>query len=149
MDDPLFVGLLERRGDLVRDVESFFDRNGTTRDALGKGLTRDELEHEVVGVVGVLEPIDRGDVRMVERRENLGFALESSQPLRVLSELLGQDLDGDVTPELRVPSSIHLTRYNEMELDQGIVFHKRKRNRKTVEKWKNDSTERQKGGGGM
>jgi hypothetical protein len=40
--------------------------------------------------------VNRADVRMVESRSGAGFALETLQGLTVGSQLLGQELDGDV-----------------------------------------------------
>ena len=52
--------------------------------------------------LALLEPVDRGDVGMVQRGERLGFALETRQAVGVLRERVGQDLDRDVAIELRV-----------------------------------------------
>ena len=49
-----------------------------------------------------------GDVRMVQRRQRLGFALEARQPLGVVGEGLGQDLDRDVATQLGVGRAIDL-----------------------------------------
>ncbi len=56
----------------------------------------------------LFEPVDAGDVRMIERRERLRFALEARQPIGVLRERLRQDLDRDVAIELRVARAIDL-----------------------------------------
>jgi hypothetical protein len=48
------------------------------------------------------------DVRMIQRREHLGFAMESRKPIRVPREKRRQRLDGDVARELRIPRAIHL-----------------------------------------
>ena len=44
---------------------------------------------------------------MIQRGEDLRFALEPREPVRVGRERLGQDLDGDVAIELRVARPIH------------------------------------------
>jgi hypothetical protein len=43
---------------------------------------------------------------MVQRRKGLGFAQEAREPLGVVRERLGQDLDRDVTIELGVARPI-------------------------------------------
>ena len=48
------------------------------------------------------------DVRMIQRRERLRFALEPREPLGIGGERLGQDLDRDVATELRVARAIDL-----------------------------------------
>ena len=50
----------------------------------------------------------RGDVRMIQRRERLRFALEPREPLGIARERVGQDLDRDVAIELRIAGAIHL-----------------------------------------
>ena len=55
-----------------------------------------------------LEPVDDGDVRMIQRREGLGFAREPGEPVGVAREEIGQDFDRDVAIELRIARAIHL-----------------------------------------
>ena len=52
--------------------------------------------------------MNRGDVWMVQRGEKLRFALETRDALRVVDESVGQDLDRDVTTELRVARAVDL-----------------------------------------
>ena len=56
----------------------------------------------------LLEAVDRGDVRMVERREQLRLAPEAGEAFGIGSEELGQDLQRDVAAELRVARAIDL-----------------------------------------
>ena len=49
-----------------------------------------------MGLTAVLEPVDRTDVRMVERREHLRFALETGEAIGIARERIGQDLQRDV-----------------------------------------------------
>ena len=44
---------------------------------------------------------------MIERRQRARFALETRQPLGARCELLRQDLDRHLAPELRVVGTIH------------------------------------------
>jgi hypothetical protein len=46
--------------------------------------------------------VDSRDVRVIQRREGLGFTLEARKPISVVRERLGQDLDRDVAIQLRV-----------------------------------------------
>jgi len=39
---------------------------------------------------------------MIQRGQQLGFALEPGQPLRIVRKRFGQDFDGHVAPELGV-----------------------------------------------
>ena len=79
-----------------------------------------------------------GDVRMVQRREGLGFACESSEPFGVTREESRQNFDRDVTIELGVPRAIdlaHATGANQRddfvraEAGSGGQTHKHQMNR--------------------
>ena len=58
--------------------------------------------------VGFFEAVDGGDVRMVQRREHLRFAAEPREPIGIVGERVGQDLDRDVAIQLRVARAIDL-----------------------------------------
>src|SRR5262249_27099277 len=68
----------------------------------------DQLEHERRSAIRVLEAEDGADVGMAERRQQACLALESDQTLGFPCEMWGQDLDGDVAPQLRVARTIDL-----------------------------------------
>ena len=75
---------------------------------LGEVLSLDELEDEEELPVRLLEPVDGGDARVVERREELRLAPEAGEALGVLRELGGEHLEGHLAPELRVGGAVHL-----------------------------------------
>ena len=50
----------------------------------------------------------RGDVRMIQRRERLRFALEARQAIGIVRERIGQNLDRDLATERRVRRAIDL-----------------------------------------
>ena len=62
----------------------------------------DQLQHQERRAVGLLEPVDRGDVRVVERRQQLGLALEAREALGIGGDGLRQHLDRDLASEPRV-----------------------------------------------
>ena len=53
-----------------------------------------------------LEIVDDGDVAVIQRGKKLGLALESGDALGLTRERLGENLDGDVTFQLRVVGAI-------------------------------------------
>jgi hypothetical protein len=136
MDDATLVRRLERLGDLTRNVEGFLKRqargrletgsrglratHGATRrralsprpgavslrDQLGERRPLDQLHDEGHGAAGLLEPVDLGDVRVIERREHPGFAFEAGEPIRVGGERLWQGLDRHLSAELRVEGAV-------------------------------------------
>ena len=102
MDDALLVRGLERRRDLQRDRHRVGKRDRAARDVRGQILALDELHDECDDSVALLEAVDVRDVRMVQRRQRPGFAVEARAPVGVEGEGLGQDLDRDVPTQFRV-----------------------------------------------
>jgi hypothetical protein len=54
-----------------------------------------------------LNAVDLRDVRVVERRQDLGFAFKAGQPLGVLREGLGKDFDRHFAGEPSVLGAVH------------------------------------------
>ena len=122
MDDPVLVRGFERLRDLSRDRQRLVERDRSLRDAIGERWSLDELEDERVpgpakagpyGIVGAtfrwpfFESVDRGDVRMIQRREHLRFAPEAREPVGIEGEELRKDLQADVA--CSVPSRARYT----------------------------------------
>src|SRR5262249_4148967 len=109
MNDASFVCSLKRLANLLCDIERFFEWNGTACNALREGLPFDELENKEPTTVDFFEIVDRGDVGMIERGQNFGFALESTDAIANSRELVRQDLDRYTSIELRITCAVHLT----------------------------------------
>src|SRR5215510_14575848 len=109
MHDPLFVGGFERVRDLQGDRQRLAKRNRPARNAIGESRAVDQLQYERMDTIGFLEPINRGDVRMIQRGEELRLALEPRQKIRIEREGCRQDFQRDISIESGVTSSIHLT----------------------------------------
>ena len=106
--DALLVGLRERVRDLRGDPERLVDRDAPAREPLGQVLALHQLEREERHTVRLLEPVDGGDVRVVERGEQPRLAPEAREPRGVLPHLGRQDLERHVAPELRVGGAVDL-----------------------------------------
>ena len=76
MDDPLFVGRLERFRDLLGDRKRFTDRNGALGDAVGERRPFDQLQDQRSHTLGSFQPVDSADMRMVERGQQVRLARE-------------------------------------------------------------------------
>ncbi len=107
MDHALLVRRLERLGDLHRHVERVLDRQRSAREPLRQVLAGDELHRDEALAFRLVQAVDRGDVRVVQRREQACLALEASHALRLGGDSLRQDLDRDVALELRVARPPH------------------------------------------
>ena len=57
--------------------------------------------------LGLVNLVDGADVRMIQCRGGLGFALKTAECLRVFGYLVGQELEGDVATEFEVFRLIH------------------------------------------
>ena len=90
VDDAVLVGVLEGLRDLLRDRQRFVDGDRALGDALVEGRALDQLHDQRARPVRFFEAVDRGDVGMVERREDVGLALEADHPLVVGGEGRGQ-----------------------------------------------------------
>ena len=121
MDDPLLVRRFEGFGDLLRDRQRLVKRDRSARDALREILALDQLHHEGLHAVGVLQPVDRGDVRMIQRGEDFRFALKARQAVGVGCQRRWEDLDGDLTLQLRVRRPIDFPHPTHAELRGDFV----------------------------
>ena len=121
MDDPLLVCGFERFRDLPRHGQRIVDGNRSLCDAIGKRRPLDQLQHECLDAVRFFKAVDRGDIRMVERREHLRLALEACEPVGIAGEELGKDLQRDVTIELRVARTIDLAHAARAECRDDLV----------------------------
>src|SRR5205823_6665427 len=74
----------------------------------GINSARGDARFQLLQPFPSFQPVHVCDVRMVERREQLRLALEADHACRVSEEQLGQDLDRDVAPQLRVVRAIDL-----------------------------------------
>jgi hypothetical protein len=102
MHDAGFVRGLDACGDLSAHLQRLVHGQRAAREARGKGLARDELQHQVAVSLDLLDPVDAGHVRVVERRQQAGFAFEASEAFGVLCETIGKRLDRDVALEAGV-----------------------------------------------
>ena len=62
--------------------------SGPSRDAVGQRRPLDELHHERARAATLFEAVDLRDVRVIERGQELGFALETREPVRVAREAI-------------------------------------------------------------
>ena len=83
MDDAALVRGFEGLGDLLRDRQRLVERDRPARDALRQIVAFDEFHHERRDARALFEPVDRGDVRMIQRGEHFGFALKTCEPIVV------------------------------------------------------------------
>ena len=70
MHDASAVRRLERARERNRDDERLFRRQGPGPQTIRERRAFDEFEDQEAHAVDLLDAVDRGDVRMIERRED-------------------------------------------------------------------------------
>ncbi len=95
MDNPLLVCRFERLGNLLRDRQRLVNRNRPLGDVACKRWPLDELHHECCRAGRTFQAVNRGDVRMIQRRENFGLALEAGQTVSIGRERVRQHFDSN------------------------------------------------------
>jgi len=100
------VGGFERAGDLQRQAQGLFQRQMPAVQPLGERVALHQLQHQETRPAGLFEAVDAGDVRMVERRQRAGLALESGEPVGIRCELGRQRLDGHVASQPGVAGAV-------------------------------------------
>ena len=74
-----------------------------------------------MGLTAVFEPVDGGNMRMVERGEDLRLALEADEAIAIEREHGRYDLQRDVATKFRVACAIHLTHAAGAEGGEDLV----------------------------
>ena len=121
MDDPRRVGGDEPLRDLAADGQRLFGAQRPPFQSGGEVLARHEFHGDEARVPDLSDVEDLRDVRVVERGEGLRLPLEAPQPLLVVRELLGQDLDRHLAFEARVLGPIDLAHASGPEGTDDLV----------------------------
>ncbi len=102
VDHSPLVRRLETVGDPQRDLERIVDGHRSSAVGLRQRRALGQLDRQEPLAVLLLEPVDRGDVLVAERGQELRLALETSQPLAVARHVLGKRLDRNGATEAGV-----------------------------------------------
>src|SRR6202040_1800486 len=95
VDDAFGVGGVERVGNLNRQGQQSVCLQRSARSPMLQSHPVQELHGDERFAVLVVNFVDRADIRVVESRSSLGFALKAAESLRVFGHLVGQELEGD------------------------------------------------------
>ena len=68
----------------------------------------DQFHDEGLGALKLIPAMDPRDVRVVQRSDGLGFALEAGNPVGIPGERSGQHLDRDISIQLRIRRAVDL-----------------------------------------
>ena len=118
MDDGLLVGCLEGFGNLPRDRQRLIERQRPAGDFFCEGFTLYKFHYQRAHPPRLFTAMDVRDVWVVERGEDVGLPLESSEAVRIVREERREDLDSDVAIQTRITGTIdlpHPSRANQRE----------------------------------
>src|SRR5450631_1511805 len=109
MGDSGTVRAIESVGDLGGEFESLIERERALLDAGREGLALHELHHHVASAILAADVVEYADIRVFQRGNRAGLALEAGAQILALSDVFRQDLDGDGAVEPRVAGLIDLS----------------------------------------
>ena len=90
MHDSGAMRAVESVGDGDADGERKVERQGARIETVRQRLTVQELHHQVVGAVHGAHVVDGADVRMTQRGQGSGFALEALPQVRIVAKCGGR-----------------------------------------------------------
>ena len=108
MRDALPVRLVERVGDLDRDLQRLVERQRPFLEARGQRLAVEMRHDQVVRAIDAADVVDAADVGMVQGRDGASLALEAGPHIGIASDVARQDLDRDRAIEPRVAGPVDL-----------------------------------------
>ena len=98
--------VFQRVDDLIRDPQSFVDRDWAFGDPLGERGPFDQLHRQRRRPLATLKTIYVSDVGMVQQGERLRLVLEPRHTIRIACEGGRQHLDRDIAAEVRIAGPI-------------------------------------------
>ena len=120
------VSSFQRQCDPAGDLQRLINLDVTGGfDPLGETVALDQLHGDEAHTIRFLEAEDGGDVRVVQRGEQLGFTLEPSQTSGVGGEVLRQHLDRDFAIKRRVACAVDLAHAACTERGDDLVVAER------------------------
>ena len=108
MRDALPMRLVERVGDLDRNLQRLVERQRPLLQARGQRLAVQMRHDQVVRAIDAADVVDAADVGMVQGRDGASLALEAGPHIGIASDFARQDLDRDRAIEPRVARAIDL-----------------------------------------
>ena len=115
----------QRVGEGDRDLEELRQRHAAAGYQLVERAPLDQLHRQEPDAVGLLDRVDRDDVRVVERGNGARFALEAGEPSGSRANGGGQHFDRDVAAQPRVARAVDLAHAAGAERSQDLYGPRR------------------------
>jgi hypothetical protein len=122
MDDAGSMSRVQRVRDVDAERQDDLNLQWTPCDPVLQRQSVQKLHGDEGLAVLVVNFVDGADVRMIQCRSSLGFALKAGEGLRIFGYVVGQELEGNKAVELDVLSFVHHTHAAAAEfLDDAVV----------------------------
>ena len=121
MNNAAVVGGFERFSDLLRDGQALRKWQRAPGDPIGERPAFDEFEDQKLPALDFLEPVDRADVGMVERGEELRLAPEPADAFGIVDKAWRQRFQRDITIQPGVARAIDLAHPSDAEQRTNLV----------------------------
>ena len=108
MHDSVLVRRFQCFRDLPRERQRAVEWNRAVREPVREGRSIDQLEHERLNPVRMLHAVDRGDVRVIERGQNLRLSIETHHVVAIVDHVLRHDFEGDIALQSRVAGTVDI-----------------------------------------
>ncbi len=95
MNDAMRVRGVQRVGNLDSEPEQKVNFQRTPRNAVHQGHAVQKFHGDEGFAVQLTNVVNRTNIRMIQRRCGFGFELKTGERLRIMSNLLGQELERD------------------------------------------------------
>src|SRR6266852_2956574 len=115
------MGSVQSIGDLDSQIEHRLDFQRLATDLAPEGLPLQQFHGDEGSSLGLVNLVDGADVRMIQGRGSLGFALKTAECLRVFGYVIGQELESNKPAEFYVLSLVNHTHPSATELLNDAV----------------------------
>ena len=126
MNHALGVRGRQRIGDFAGDAQRFVDAEPLALEPRGQRLARHVLHHDVefgrVAIADLDDVVNRGDVRMIQRRDGAGLAHGARVGDTRAAGHPAEGLDRDLAPEPDVLSKAHVAHAAGVDLAEDAVW---------------------------
>ncbi len=103
------VGIIERAGDLQRDLQDSLDRQFfAALQGVRQGLAFQQLHHDVGDFVELADVVDRDNVGMREKTRGLGLLEEAVEVLLVDGMILLEDFHRPGAVDFRIVGAVNI-----------------------------------------
>ena len=121
MHKTLAVGGVEGIGNFQGVARALLEGQRALPQAVLQGFAFQAFHHEKIDAVLAADVIKRADIRMLQRRNRLGLALETLPGFGIIRKTGGQDLDRHSAVEPGVAGAVHLSHSASTERSQDFV----------------------------